>query len=176
MKYGEGSFTGSRDGGDETAIFAAGCFWGVQDYFDQIPGVLKTEVGYTGGHTDLPTYEMVLTHTTGHAEAVRVTFDPSKVSYGTLLKQFFRMHDPTQLNRQGPDIGDNYRSAIFYSGEDQKKAAEKAIEELNKSGRYKKPIATTLEPAGKWWRAEDYHQKFVQKTGRGACHVEYSPI
>jgi methionine-S-sulfoxide reductase len=161
---------------DQAAIFAAGCFWGVQDYFDQVPGVLETEVGYIGGHVDQPSYEAVCTHTTGHAEAVRVGFDPAKVDYETLLRQFFHMHDPTQLNRQGPDVGDNYRSAIFYLSDQQKTAAQKLIDELNSSGEYKQPIVTTLEPAGKWWPAEDYHQKYTQKTGHGACHVNYSPV
>jgi methionine-S-sulfoxide reductase len=160
----------------QEAIFAAGCFWGVQDYFDQVPGVLETEVGYIGGHVDQPSYEAVSAHTTGHAEAVRVVFDPAKVTYDTLLKQFFHLHDPTQLNRQGPDVGDNYRSAVFYSNVEQKEQAQKMIDELNGSGEYKKPIATTLEPAGKWWPAEDYHQKFTQKTGRGACHISYEPV
>jgi methionine-S-sulfoxide reductase len=160
----------------QEAIFAAGCFWGVQDYFDQIPGVTETEVGYIGGHVDQPTYEQVCTHTTGHAEGVRVIYDSKKVSYKTLLKQFFRMHDPTQLNRQGPDVGDNYRSAIFYKDDSQKIAAQEVIDELNKSGEFKKPILTTLEPAIKFWRAEEYHQKFTQKNGYGACHVNYAPL
>jgi methionine-S-sulfoxide reductase len=160
----------------EEAIFGAGCFWGVQYYFDQVPGVIETEVGYTGGHRDNPTYEDVLSHTTGHAEATRIVYDPKKISFETLLKQFFRMHDPTQLNRQGPDIGDNYRSAIFYKNETQKQIAQKIIDELNQSGSYKKPIVTTLEPYGKFWPAEDYHQKFSQRTGRGICHVDYAPI
>ena len=160
----------------ETAIFAAGCFWGVQYYFDQVPGVLETEVGYIGGETDKPTYEQGCSHGTGHAEAVKMTFDPSKISYETLLKQFFRMHDPTRMNRQGPDIGDQYRSAIFYGDERQKEAAERTIKLLNKSSNFKKPIVTTLEPAGKWWPAEDYHQKYTQKTGMGMCHIPYTPI
>jgi methionine-S-sulfoxide reductase len=160
----------------QEAIFAAGCFWGVQDYFDQVTGVIETEVGYTGGHTSQPSYQAVLTHTTGHAEATRVVYNPEKVSYETLLKQFFRMHDPTQLNRQGPDIGDNYRSAIFYKDAKQKAAAQKVIDELNQSGQYKKPIVTTLEPADKFWPAEDYHQKYTQKTGFGACHINYSDV
>lgn len=160
----------------QEAIFAAGCFWGVQYYFDQVPGVVSTEAGYTGGRTDNPSYEDVLSHATGHAEALKIGFDPDKVSYQTLLKHFFRLHDPTQLNRQGPDIGENYRSAIFYKDEAQKAAGQKLIDELNKSGKYKKPIVTTLEPAGKFWPAEDFHQKFTARTGRGACHVDYAPI
>ena len=160
----------------ETAIFAAGCFWGVQNYFDQVPGVLETEVGYIGGHVDRPTYEMVCSHTTGHAEGTKVIFDPSKVSYDELLKQFFRMHDPTQLNRQGPDVGDNYRSAIFYLNDEQKKLAQAKIDQLNKSGVYKKPVVTSLEKAGHFWPAEEYHQKYTEKTGIGACHIEYAPV
>ena len=159
----------------ETAIFAAGCFWGVQYYFDQVPGVISTEVGYIGGHTEHPSYEQVCMHTTGHAEATKIEFDPKKVSYKTLLKQFFRMHDPTQLNRQGPDVGDQYRSAIFYLTENQKDQAASVIEELNKS-EFNDKIATTLEQATKWWPAEDYHQKYSQKTGMGACHVDYAPV
>jgi methionine-S-sulfoxide reductase len=160
----------------EEAIFAAGCFWGVQFYFDQVPGVVETEVGYTGGHTKNPTYEAVLTHTTGHAEATRIVYDPKKVDYKTLLRQFFRMHDPTQMNRQGPDIGDNYRSAIFYKDEDQKKTAEKLIKELDASGQFNRPIVTSLEKAGDFWQAEDYHQKYTEKTGVGACHVDYAAV
>lgn len=160
----------------QIATFAAGCFWGVQYYFDQVPGVLKTTAGYTGGHVDNPSYEAVCTHTTGHAEAVQIIYDPKKINYETLLKQFFRMHDPTQLNRQGPDIGDSYRSAIFYNTEDQKKAGQKMIDELNSSGQFRKPIVTTLEPAAIFWPAEDYHQKFTERTGRGMCHVDYKPV
>jgi methionine-S-sulfoxide reductase len=115
----------------EEAIFGAGCFWGVQYYFDQVPGVLETEAGYTGGHIDNPTYEDVLTHTTGHAEALRIVFDPKKVSYVTLLKHFFRLHDPTQLNRQGPDVGENYRSVIFYKDDAQKSNAAKLMNRGN---------------------------------------------
>ncbi len=158
----------------EKAIFAAGCFWGVQDYFDQIPGVVNTRVGYMGGHTKNPTYEEVCSHTTGHTEAVKVEFDPEKVSYETLVKQFFRMHDPTQLNRQGPDIGDSYRSAIFYFDTQQKQTAQK-IKKSTQSN-FDKPIVTQVTKATKFYQAEDYHQKFVKKTGRGACHIPFVPI
>ena len=158
----------------ERAIFAAGCFWGVQYYFDQVPGVVKTTVGYTGGTTERPTYEEVCTHTTGHAEAVLVEFDPHKVSYRTLAKHFFRMHDPTQLDRQGPDIGNNYRSAIFYLTDDQKTTAEKVLTESRKD--FKKPVVTEVTPAGPFYRAEEYHQKYAEKTGVGMCHIPYAPI
>jgi methionine-S-sulfoxide reductase len=146
----------------------------VQFYFDQVPGATKTTVGYTGGHTENPTYEEVCTHTTGHAEAVLVEFDPSKVDYQTLLKQFFHMHDPTQLNRQGPDIGDSYRTAIFYFTEEQKQLAEEIRAEVQKT--YDKPIVTEIAPAGPFYEAEDYHQKFTEKTGRGMCHIPYTPM
>ena len=159
---------------NETAILAAGCFWGVQYYFDEVPGVLETEVGYIGGHKDNPTYWEVASHKTGHAEVVKIIFDPTKISYDTLLKQFFRMHDPTQLNRQGPDIGDEYRSAIFYLNEDQKNQAKKIID-MHNSYKSEGKIVTTLEKAGKIWPAEAEHQKFSQKTGIGMCHVPYAP-
>jgi len=159
----------------ETAIFGAGCFWGGQFYFDEVPGVLETEVGYIGGHVDNPSYELVCTHTTGHAEATKIVYDPAKISYTTLLKHFFRMHDPTQLNRQGPDVGDSYRSAIFYLDEGQKAAAQKMINELNKT-QFNGKIVTTLEKAGKFWPAEAYHQKYSQRTGMGICHVPYAPV
>ena len=156
------------------ATFAAGCFWGVQFYFDQVPGVTSTVVGYTGGHTENPTYEDVVRHGTGHAEAVQTEFDPDKASYETLVRQFFRMHDPTQLNRQGPDVGDNYRSAIFYHSEEQKETAEKLKDELAKD--FKEPIVTEIVPASVFYPAEDYHQKYTEKTGLGMCHVDYAPV
>jgi methionine-S-sulfoxide reductase len=156
----------------EVAIFAAGCFWGVQFYFDQVPGVIDSEVGYIGGKTDNPTYEDVCYRNTAHAEAVKLTFDPKQVSYETLLKQFFRMHDPTQMNRQGPDVGDQYRSAIFYLSDEQKLNAEIMIAKLKKD----KAIVTSLEPASKFWPAEDYHQKYTEKTGHGMCHIPYKAI
>jgi methionine-S-sulfoxide reductase len=137
--------------------------------------VLETTAGYTGGHVDNPTYEQVCTHKTGHAEAVKIVFDPEKVSYKTLLTQFFRMHDPTQLNRQGPDIGDSYRSAVFYQNDAQKKQAENLIDELNKA-KFAGKIVTTLERASAFWPAEDYHQKYTEKTGHGMCHIPYAPV
>jgi methionine-S-sulfoxide reductase len=158
----------------EQAIFAAGCFWGVQYYFDQVPGVVSTTVGYTGGTTENPTYEEVCSHATGHAEAVLVEFDTGKVSYETLLKQFFRLHDPTQLNRQGPDVGDNYRSAIFYVTDEQKEVAEKVVAGLQP--KFDGQIVTEITPAGPFYQAEAYHQKFTERTGRGACHVAYAPV
>lgn len=158
----------------EKAVFAAGCFWGVQYYFDQVPGVVKSRVGYTGGRTTNPTYEEVCTHTTGHAEAVELEFDTAKVSYEVLLKHFFRMHDPTQLNRQGPDVGDSYRTAIFYFDEAQQQAAQKAKQTAQKN--FKHAIVTEISPASEFYEAEDYHQKFTERTGRGMCHIPYQEI
>jgi methionine-S-sulfoxide reductase len=158
----------------ETAILAGGCFWGVQAYFDQVPGVVKTEVGYTGGHVANPTYEQVCMHTTGHAEATKIDFDPSVISFADILRQFFRMHDPTQVGGQGPDIGDNYRSAIFYLDDAQRKTAEDIKKE--KQSDFKKPIVTEVTKASEFYPAEEYHQKFFQKTGVGACHVPYAPL
>lgn len=159
------------DTSTQKATFAAGCFWGVQDGFDMLEGVLKTTVGYTGGHTKDPTYEDVCSHTTGHAEAVEVEYNPQKISYEKLLEAFFNMHNPTTMNRQGPDVGDQYRSAIFYHSEDQKKEAEKYKEKLNKSGKYNDPIVTEITQAQVFYRAEEYHQKYFQKHGVSACHI-----
>jgi methionine-S-sulfoxide reductase len=158
----------------ERAIFAAGCFWGVQYYFDQVPGVISTVAGYTGGHTENPTYEEVCSHKTGHAEAVLIEFDPAEVSYETLCRHFFRMHDPTQLNRQGPDIGDNYRSAIFCFDKEQVETATQVKHESEP--KFDKPIVTQIAPAGEFYEAEGYHQKYTERTGRGMCHVDYEPI
>jgi peptide-methionine (S)-S-oxide reductase len=156
------------------ATFAAGCFWGVQAYFDEVPGVTESYVGYIGGHVENPDWDIVCTHTTGHAEAVTLTYDPEKVSYETLARHFFRIHDPTQLNRQGPDIGDNYRSAVFVHDDEQRAIIEQLTQELQ--AEYDEPIVTTVEPASTFWVAEEFHQKFTEKTGRGACHVSYAPI
>ena len=160
----------------EVAILAAGCFWGVQYYFDQVPGVTQTSVGYSGGHTKKPNYQQVCTHTTGHAEAVRIEFDPAMVTFNQLLKHYFRMHDPTQLNRQGYDIGDSYRSAIFYTSEIQHAAALEAIKFASKSNKFTSPIVTEVKPSAEFWPAEDYHQKFAERTGRGICHTPYQKI
>lgn len=156
---------------EKIATFAAGCFWGVEETFLNTPGVISTEVGYAGGSVSDVTYDMVCTGTTGHAEAVSVTFDPSKVTYEELLKIFFENHNPTTLNRQGPDIGDQYRSAIFTHDDEQKKAAEKYKEQLEKSGAFKRPIVTQIVPFTNFYRAEDYHQQYLRKRGLGSCHV-----
>lgn len=156
------------------AIFAAGCFWGVQYYLDQIPGVINSTVGYIGGQTQNPTYEDVCSHTTGHAEAVEVEFDPEVVSYEILVRHFFRLHDPTQLNRQGPDVGDQYRSAIFYVDDSQKEVAEQVRDELQPD--YKEPIVTQIVAADTFYPAEDYHQKYAERTGRGICHIPYRSL
>ena len=156
------------------AIFAAGCFWGVQFYFDQVPGITKSTAGYTGGHVKNPSYEAVCTHKTGHAEAVELEFNPEQVSYEILCKHFFRMHDPTQLNRQGPDVGDSYRTAIFYLDDDQQKIAE-TVKKATQAN-FKDTIVTEITRATIFYPAEDYHQKFTQKTGRGMCHIPYEAI
>lgn len=158
----------------EKAIFAAGCFWGVQYYFDQVPGVSSSKVGYTGGQTENPTYESVCSHTTGHAEAVSLEFDSKTVSYEELCRHFFKMHNPTQLNYQGPDHGDSYRTAVFYLDEDQKSIAESARDAAQAN--WNDPIVTEISPAGEFYDAEDYHQKFAEKTGRGMCHIPYQPL
>ncbi|MFQ5562958.1 MAG: peptide-methionine (S)-S-oxide reductase MsrA [Parvularculaceae bacterium] len=153
----------------EIATFAAGCFWGVEQAFREVDGVLDTEVGYTGGHKPNPTYEDVCRKDTGHAEAVRVTFDPEKVGFDDLLALFWKIHDPTLLNRQGPDIGDQYRTAIFYHSEKQAKAAERALAEEDSSGRHSRPVVTKIEALGDWWPAEEYHQQYFEKRGGGTC-------
>jgi peptide methionine sulfoxide reductase msrA/msrB len=154
----------------ETAYFAGGCFWGVEHYFQKGPGVIDAVSGYMQGNKDNPTYKEVCTDTTGHAEAVKVVFDPNRISYRRLLEAFFKMHDPTQLNRQGPDVGEQYRSGIYTTSEAQKREAEAYIKELADSGNVKKPIVTEVEEARQFWAAEDYHQDYIVKTGR-ACHV-----
>jgi peptide methionine sulfoxide reductase msrA/msrB len=161
-------------GKTEFAIFAAGCFWGSEAYFERLPGVLSTEVGYTGGKTEAPSYKEVCSGATGHAEAVRIGFDPGRISYVDLLRHFFRIHDPTQVDRQGHDVGSQYRSAVFYGSEGQAREARAEIETLSASGRYAKPIATQVLPAGPFYRAEDYHQGYLRANPGGYCHVDLS--
>jgi peptide-methionine (S)-S-oxide reductase len=153
------------------ATFGAGCFWGVEEEFRKIPGVLATAVGYSGGKLDNPTYKDVCTDTTGHAEVVEVDYDPARVSYDALLEVFWNGHNPTQLNRQGPDVGTQYRSAIFVHSPEQEAAARASKERLVKSGRFQKPIVTEISPAQTFWKAEDYHQQYLAKRGLGSCHV-----
>lgn len=159
---------------EDVAVFAAGCFWGVQYYFDQVPGVIETVVGYTGGRVDNPTYEQVCNTDTGHAEAIFIKYNPNIIDYEKLLRHFFRIHNPTQLDRQGPDIGRQYRSAIFYQDDNQKEVALRLINELKND--YDKPIVTRVAVGRDFWRAEDYHQKFTSRTGQGMCHTPFKEI
>lgn len=151
------------------AIFGAGCFWGVEAAFRGVPGVVDAPVGYSGGRVENPTYEQVCTGGTGHAEVVQVEYDPEAVSYEELLEVFWKNHDPTQVNRQGPDVGSQYRSAIFYSDEEQRRTAEAAKERAQ--GSYRSPIATEITPAGTFYRAEEYHQRYFEKKGISSCPV-----
>jgi peptide-methionine (S)-S-oxide reductase len=153
------------------ALFGAGCFWGVEAAFRQVEGVLATAVGYSGGRLESPTYEDVCSGRTGHAEVVEVEYDPSKVSYDKLLDVFWENHDPTTLNRQGPDVGEQYRSAIFFQAPEQEAAARASKERLEKSGRYKRPIVTKIEPASTFYRAEEYHQRYLEKHGLAHCRI-----
>lgn len=155
----------------EKATFAAGCFWGVEAAFRQLKGVKSTRVGYIGGHTTNPTYEQVCTDRTGHAEAVEVEFDPAEISYDELLNAFWENHDPTQVNRQGPDVGSQYRTAIFYHSPQQEAAAIASKERLSASGKFRRPIATEIVPAGVFYAGEDYHQQYLEKRGLASCHI-----
>jgi len=155
----------------ETAVLAGGCFWGVEELIRALPGVIETEVGYTGGRTDHPTYEQVHAGTTGHAEAVKIVFDPGRISFEQILEFFFRMHDPTTLNRQGNDVGTSYRSAIFYADEAQRQVAEAVKAKVDRSGKWKRPVVTEIVAAGTFWPAEPYHQDYLQKHPGGyTCH------
>ena len=151
----------------ETAIFGAGCFWGVEEAFRPHPGVIRTDVGYSGGHTSNPTYRDVCSHSTGHAEVVRVEFDPSVVSYQELLEIFWAEHDPTQVNRQGPDVGDQYRSVIFYQNDEQKTIARQSLDQHQKE--FDRPIATQIVPSATFYEAEEYHQQYLAKRGQASC-------
>jgi peptide-methionine (S)-S-oxide reductase len=161
----------SPSGEQQVAIFAAGCFWGVEQTFREVEGVLETSVGYTGGHTENPTYKQVCNDTTGHAEAVRVVYDPQEVSYDKLLDVFWANHNPTTPNRQGPDVGSQYRSAVFYQNQAQADAARRSKEALEQSGRFSRPIVTEIVPAKEFYPAEDYHQQYLEKRGGGRCHI-----
>jgi peptide-methionine (S)-S-oxide reductase len=153
------------------ATFGAGCFWGVEAAYRQIPGVLSTRVGYLGGTMENPTYKDVCSGRTGHAEVVEVTYDPARLTYDDLLTVFWENHDPTTLNRQGPDVGVQYRSAIFYHDDEQKGAAEASKAERDRSGRYRRPIVTEITPASQFYEAEDYHQQYLEKRGLASCHI-----
>ena len=150
----------------EKATFAAGCFWGVEDTFRSLAGVVSTRVGYCGGNTSDPTYRDVCEGDTGHAEAVEITFDPAFISYEQLLEIFWKSHDPTQLNRQGPDFGTQYRSAVFYHSEEQRTSAERSRDSLERSGRLRRPLVTAIQPVDRFWEAEEYHQQYNLKHGR----------
>lgn len=156
---------------NEKATFAAGCFWGVEALFRQQKGVINTRVGYTGGKTQNPTYRMVCSGATGHAEAVEIKFDPNVIKYEELLRLFWNNHNPTTLNQQGPDIGSQYRSAIYYHNEAQKDSAILSQQNLMQSGQYKNPIVTEILPAQEFYTAEEYHQRYFEKTGRASCHI-----
>jgi len=155
----------------EIATFGAGCFWGIEAAFRQVPGVLDAAVGYSGGKTQNPSYQEVCTDTTGHAEVVQVTFDPEKLSYEQLLEVFWSIHDPSQVNRQGPDYGKQYRTAIFFHSPEQEAAAKKSKQALEASGKLRRPVATEITPAGPFWRAEEYHQRYLEKRGAASCHI-----
>lgn len=154
-----------------TATFAAGCFWGVEAAFRRVPGVLATTVGYSGGSVENPSYEDVCTGRTGHAESVQIEYDPERVTYETLLDVFWQSHDPTQLNRQGPDVGTQYRSVIFCHTPEQKAAAEASKEVLGRSGRYRRPVVTEIREAAPFYPAEDYHQQYLEKRGLAICGI-----
>ncbi len=153
------------------ASFAAGCFWGVEAAFRQVEGVLETAVGYSGGRTENPTYESVCSGRTGHAETVEIEYDPAKVTYEQLLDVFWENHDPTTLNRQGPDVGEQYRSAIYFHSPEQETAAIASKENREKSGQYKRPIVTEITPASTFYRAEEYHQRYLEKHGLAHCRI-----
>jgi peptide-methionine (S)-S-oxide reductase len=158
-------------GDPKTAMFGAGCFWGVEAAFRKVHGVLSTEVGYAGGATKNPRYEDVCTGRTGHAEVVRLRYDPDIVTYGDLLATFWSIHDPTQKDRQGPDFGTNYRSVIFYHDPEQQRIANLSKTEIDRSGRFKRPVVTEIVPAGDFWRAEEYHQQYHEKQGGAGCRL-----
>jgi len=155
----------------EVATFGAGCFWGVEAAFRRTPGVIDAAVGYSGGDLEKPTYKDVCTDETGHAEVVQVTFDPQKLNYSQLLDVFWKIHDPTQVNRQGPDFGKQYRTVIFFHSRHQEEIARKSKQALESSGKFRHPIATEISPVKTFWRAEEYHQRYLEKRGAESCHI-----
>jgi peptide-methionine (S)-S-oxide reductase len=159
------------DNMQEIATFGAGCFWGVEAAFRRTPGVIDTAAGYSGGHLDKPTYKDVCSDETGHAEVVQVIFDPEKLSFSQLLDVFWKIHDPTQVNRQGPDFGKQYRTAIFFHSPEQEEIARKSKQALEATGKFRGPIATEISPAKTFWRAEEYHQRYLEKRGAESCHI-----
>ncbi|CAN5774278.1 peptide-methionine (S)-S-oxide reductase MsrA [soil metagenome] len=156
---------------EEKATFGAGCFWGIEAVFRQVPGVVSTAVGYMGGTRDEPTYRQVCSGRTGHAEVVQVTYDPQRLSYDDILAVFWENHDPTTMNRQGPDVGTQYRSVVYFHDEDQERAARASIDELEASGRFRRPIVTEVTAAPTFWPAEDYHQQYLEKRGLSTCRI-----
>lgn len=161
----------SKSGKVEAAVFGAGCFWGVESTFRALPGVLSTSVGYAGGHLINPTYHDVCSDETGHAEVVKIEFDPDQISFEELLDVFFKSHNPTTLNRQGPDFGSQYRSVVFYENDAQRATAEAVKQRVDASGRWGRPVVTQIVPAAKYYPAEDYHQQYNEKRGRTSCHL-----
>lgn len=153
------------------ATFGAGCFWGVEQAFRELPGVIDVAVGYMGGHVVNPSYEQVCTDRSGHVEVVQIDYDPKQISYDALLEKFWAIHDPTTMNRQGPDVGTQYRSVIFFHSPEQLRLAEASKQALQDSGEYSRPIVTAIEPAQVFYRAEEYHQRYFEKNGGGACHI-----
>jgi peptide-methionine (S)-S-oxide reductase len=156
------------------ATFGAGCFWGVEAAFRRIDGVTDAAVGYAGGHTESPTYQEVCSGTTGHAEVVQLEYDPDRVSFETLLDAFWEMHDPTQLNRQGPDVGDQYRSVIFFHSPEQERSAIESKRQLEESGTFARPVATAIDPAPTFWLAEEYHQRYLEKNSNATCNLGHA--
>lgn len=165
----------TSDPNTAVATFAAGCFWGVEHFFSDVPGVLSTAVGYTGGTTRNPTYQQVSRGNSGHAEAVHLQYDPNQISYETLVRLFFKMHDPTTRNRQGPDVGSQYRSAVFYHTDSQKQTAQAVIRQLTAERAFASGIVTQVAPAATFWRAEEYHQQYFKKTPGRSCHIDFCP-
>ena len=175
MDQPESAANGQPDPNTVAAVFAAGCFWGVEHFFAAVPGVVSTQVGYMGGRTKNPTYPQVCRGNTGHAEVVHLLYDPNQISYESLVRLFFKMHDPTTLNRQGPDIGSQYRSAIFFHSDEQKQTAQAVIRDLIVRRAFRRRIVTQVAPAAAFWLAEEYHQQYFRKNPGRSCHITFCP-